>query len=198
MQHGTHWYALRVVSRHEKAVSNFLRARDFEEFLPIYTARRKWADRYKNVDLPLFSGYTFCRFHIDQRSSILQAPGVIDIVRFGREFCPIGTDEIESLQRLMQSGLMCEPWPYLEVGERVQICGGPLNGLSGLVTDIRNATRLVLSVSLLQRSVVVELDRDWLRPERRKPLTSLVAALDSRKQIPPASTGEMHTLATSA
>ena len=174
LQEGTAWYALRVMPRHEKTVSQVLRSRDFEEFVPLYTARHRWADRYKTVQLPLFAGYAFCRFDVDQRGVVLQTPGVIDIVRCGKTLSEVPTSEITALQRLMQSGLMCEPWPYLEIGERVQICGGPLNGLTGLVAEIRKTARLVLSVTLLQRSVMVDLDRDWVRPERRSALPPLV------------------------
>ncbi len=178
MEEATAWYALRVMPRHEKSVSNALRSRDFEEFVPLYTARHRWADRYKNVELPLFAGYAFCRFDIDRRSTILQTPGVVDIVRFGKALIPVPAAEIEALQRLVESGLMCQPWPYLEVGERVQICGGPLNGLTGLVAEIRKTARLLLSVTLLQRSVMVDLDRDWVRPERRTPFPPQVSPLD--------------------
>ena len=178
MEEGTAWYALRVMPRHEKSVSVVLKSRGFEEFVPLYTARHRWADRYKNVELPLFAGYAFCRFDIDQRGDILQSPGVVDIVRLGNTLSPIPTAEIEALQRLMQSGLMAQPWPYLEVGERVQICGGPLSGLTGLVAELRKTARLVLSVTLLQRSVLVDLDRDWVRPERRTPLPPRVSPLD--------------------
>jgi transcription antitermination factor NusG len=174
LQEGTAWYALRVMPRHEKTVSQVLRSRNFEEFVPLYTARHRWADRYKTVQLPLFAGYAFCRFDVDQRSVVLQTPGVIEIVRCGKTPSEIPLTEIAALQQLMQSGLMCEPWPYLEVGERVQICGGPLSGLVGLVAEIRRTARLVLSVTLLQRSVMVELDRDWVRPERRSPLPLVI------------------------
>lgn len=164
--------------RHEKSVSQLLRSRDFEEFVPLYTARHRWADRYKNVQLPLFAGYAFCRFDIDRRGQVLQTPGVVDIVRCGKALSEIPVAEIEALQKLMQSGLMCQPWPYLEVGERVQICDGPLTGLTGLVAEIRKTARLVLSVTLLQRSVMVDLDRDWVRPERRTALTPRVPQMD--------------------
>jgi len=179
LEEGTAWYALRVMPRHEKSVSLGLRSRGFEEFVPLYTARHRWADRYKTVELPLFTGYAFCRFDIDRRGDILQSPGVVDIVRLGRTLSPIPVAEIEALQRLMQSGLMSQPWPYLAVGERVQICGGPLSGLTGLVAEIRKTARLVLSVTLLQRSVMVDLDRDWVRPERMTPLPRRAETLDA-------------------
>lgn len=163
------WYALRVKSRHEKSVASSLQSRNIEQLLPLYISRNKWADRYKNVQLPLFPGYVFSRFEIDSRGSILRIPGVIDMVRFGQVLAPVDPNEVEALQRLVDSGLACEPYGHIEVGDRVEIHSGPFFGLTGLVTEVRKALRLVLSVTLLRRSVLVELDRDWVRPER-KPL----------------------------
>ncbi len=156
------WFALRVRPRHDKTVSLTLRNNGFEECLPLYRARHKWADRFKMVDLPLFPGYVFCRFDPSSLLPILNTPGVIDIVRAGRILLPVKDCEIADLQRVARSGLHSEPWPYLQVGQRVRIEGGPLLGLEGLLVEIRKSPRLVLSVDLLQRSVLVVIDRDWV------------------------------------
>ena len=161
------WFALRVKSRHEKSVASSLQSRDIEELLPLYVSRNTWADRYKNVHLPLFPGYVFSRFEVEKRGAVLRTPGVIDLVRFGEKIFPVDPQEMEALQRLAKSGLACEPYAHVEVGERVEIRSGPFFGLTGLVTEVRNAMRLVLSVTLLRRSVLVELDRDWVRAERK-------------------------------
>jgi transcription antitermination factor NusG len=163
------WFALRVRPRHDKIVSLRLRNNGFEECLPLYRVRRKWADRFKIVDLPLFPGYVFCRFDPSRLLPILNTPGVIDIVRAGRVLLPVKDCEIADLQRLTESGLNCEPWPYLQVGQRVRIEGGPLFGLEGLLVEIRKSPRLVLSVDLLQRSVLVEIDREWVNASKIPP-----------------------------
>jgi transcription antitermination factor NusG len=174
------WFALRVRPRHDKAVSLTLRNNGFEECLPLYRARHKWADRFKMVDLPLFPGYVFCRFDPSSLLPILNTPGVIDIVRAGRVLLPVKDCEIADLQRLAKSGLHSEPCPYLQVGQRVRIEGGPLFGLEGLLIEIRNSLRLVLSVDLLQRSVLVEIDRDWVNASKA-PLSSAVFEFDTLK-----------------
>lgn len=158
------WFALRVKPRHDKSVSVTLRNHGFEECLPLYRARHKWADRFKIVELPLFPGYVFCRFNPLSLVPILNTPGVVDIVRAGRTLLPVEDREISDLQLLANSGLNAEPWSYLQVGQRVRIEDGPLTGLEGLLVEIRKLPRLVLSVGLLQRSVLVEIDRDWVSP----------------------------------
>src|ERR1700676_4630921 len=92
------WYALWVRSRHEHTGAAQITARRHEVFLPLYTARHKWADRWKTVSLPLFPGYVFSRFDIAKRSSVLSASGVIDIVRIGAEPAEIDPSEIEAVQ----------------------------------------------------------------------------------------------------
>jgi transcription antitermination factor NusG len=77
------WFALRVKSRHEKSVAASLQSRDIEELLPLYVSRNSWADRYKNVHLPLFPGYVFSRFEAENRGAVLRTPGVIDLVLLG-------------------------------------------------------------------------------------------------------------------
>jgi transcription antitermination factor NusG len=158
------WYALWVRSRHEHTVAAQLNARQHEVFLPLFSARHKWADRWKTVSLPLFPGYVFSRFDVAKRSSVLSASGVIDIVRIGTEPAEIDPAEIEAVQTVVKSSLFAEPYPQLVKGQRVTVSGGPLNGVPGTLIEVRNSLRLVVSVELLNRSVSVEVDRDWVLP----------------------------------
>ena len=160
------WYAFSVKSRHEKKVEAGLTLRLFHAFLPLYACRRKWADRYQTVDLPLFPGYVFCNCATTSIGPILNVPGVVDVVRAGRIPAPVSEDEMVALQHVVNSNLATDPWPSLVVGEKVSITDGPLAGLSGSLVQIKAAWRLVVSVALLQRSVLVQIDRDWVTPYR--------------------------------
>ena len=158
------WYALRVRSRTEFSTSGILLEKGFDRFLPFYRSRRRWSDRVKEMDMPLFPGYVFCRLDASAPLGVLTTPGVIDIVSAGR--CPIPVDprEIAALRDICGSGLPVQPWPYLEVGRRVRIERGPLAGSEGVVVEMKGQYRLVASISLLQRSVAAEIDRDWIQP----------------------------------
>lgn len=172
-----HWFALHVRSRHEKTVHSQLEAKQQDVFLPLYTARNKWGDRWRSVSLPLFPGYIFCRFDPADRYSVLATSGVIDIVRVGSEPAPIATGEIEAIQLIVSSAVLAEPYPTLITGQKVVLTDGPLTGLTGTLTQIRNTFRLVVSVELLGRSVSVEIDRDWVVPaETERPWISKVPA----------------------
>jgi transcription antitermination factor NusG len=164
------WYALRVRSRHESTVATHLHARGYESFLPLYKCRRRWSDRFKEIDLPLFAGYVFCRFSLLNRLPVLAIPGVVHVVGVGRNPVPIDAAEIAAIQTAVSSGLPREPWPFLEVGDRVKIAQGPFCGVEGILLGFRGNQRLVLSVTLLQRSVAVQVDASWvqnaLQPQR--------------------------------
>ena len=161
------WFALQVRARQEASVSEQLRGQGYERFLPFYKVRKRWSDRIKEMETPLFPGYLFCRFNPHNRLPILKTPGVIQIVGFNNTPAAVSQDEILSIQRLVASGVQHQPCPFLAVGDRVRISAGPLLGLEGLLTDIKGSHRLVLSVSLLQRSVAVEIDSAFITPLAR-------------------------------
>jgi len=158
------WYALRVRSRHENTVASHLRARGYESFLPLYKCQRRWSDRLKEIELPLFAGYVFCQFNLLDRLPILTVPGVVHVVGVGRTPVAIDETEIAAIQAAVKSGLPRQPWPFLEIGHRVRIEHGPLCGIEGILLGFRGHQRLVLCVTLLQRSVAVQVDEAWVRP----------------------------------
>jgi len=152
------WFALQVRTRHEAGVADQLSGQGYDRFLPLYKVRKRWSDRIKEVDAPLFPGYLFCRFNPHDRLPILKTPGVIQIVGFQSGPAAVDESEIRSIQSLVAAGVPHQPWPFLAAGDRVRIESGPLLGLEGILTEVRSSYRLVLSVTLLQRSVAVEID----------------------------------------
>src|SRR5262245_16971358 len=119
------WFALRVKSRCEKVVATLVEHKGYEGFLPLYQSRRRWSDRLKSVEFPLFPGYVFCRLQPDQRLPLLTIPGVLHFVGIGKTPVPIENDEVAAVQAAVRSGLSAEPWPFLEAGQRVRLEDGP-------------------------------------------------------------------------
>jgi transcription antitermination factor NusG len=152
------WYALVVKHNHERAAAAGLEYKGLEVFLPLYRARRRWSDRVKELELPLFGGYVFCRFREADRALVLTTPGVNSLVGFGNGPAPVAADEIKTVRALLASGLPVMPWAYPQPGDRVRIAAGPLRGVEGVLTQVRNAWRVVVSLELLQRSVMAEVD----------------------------------------
>jgi transcription antitermination factor NusG len=158
------WFALQVRSRYENIVTAHLGGMGYESFLPLYLCRRRWSDRFKEIECPLFPGYVFCRFNALDRFPILIIPGVSLIVGMGKTPVPIDEAEIAAIQAAVKSGLPSQPWPFIQIGQRVRIEHGPLCGLEGMLLDFRGQHRLVLSVTLLQRSVAVQVEDAWVTP----------------------------------
>jgi transcription antitermination factor NusG len=158
------WFALSVRPRHEKNVATYLSGKGYDQYLPLYLSRRQWSDRVKPVDLPLFGGYVFSRFDPLKRLPILTIPGVLSVVSFGQGPAPVDDGELSAIRRIAESGAPAEPWPFLKVGQRVRVERGPLAGVEGILLQMRSQSRIVVSVSLLQRSVAAEVGRDCISP----------------------------------
>lgn len=158
------WLAIRVRPRREKMVADALRGKQYEAFLPLYRKRSRWSDRQKDVDLPLFPGYVFCRGELSGRPLLITTPGVIGILRFGN--CPaiISHKEIEAVRAAVRSGASTEPWPYLREGQRVRVQQGALVGVEGILIRTKSDWRVVLAVEALSRSIAVEIYREWVTP----------------------------------
>jgi transcription antitermination factor NusG len=160
------WFAVRVKSQHERTVATAIRGKGLTDFLPVYESRRRWSDRVKSVEMPLFPGYVFCHIDPAVRLPILTIPGVMHFVGIGKAPVPIEDGEIQAIQKAERSGLRVEPSAYLNVGQRVRLEEGPLEGMEGILLEVRNHCRIVVSLTLLQRSISVEIERHWVMPVR--------------------------------
>src|ERR1700751_5281539 len=99
------WYAIQVRPRLEKQVAQSIGAKGIKTLLPTYLARRRWSDRIKELELPLFDGYVFCQVDPESRLPVLITPGVLQFVGIGKVPIPIDSLEIEAIERTVQSGL---------------------------------------------------------------------------------------------
>ncbi len=150
------WYAIFVMSRHEKRLVGHCSERQIEAFLPLYRVKHRWKNRCTaTVDLPLFPNYLFVRIERQQRIQVLNLPGVLSIVSSGHEMVPVSDEYITSLRE----GLLAhriEPHPNVEVGDRVCITTGPMAGMEGVLYRQKNELRVVLRLDMIGRSVAVE------------------------------------------
>ena len=158
------WYALRIQSKLASLACATLSGKGYETYLPLCRSRRRWSDRVKQIDVPLFPGYMFCRLDARDRLPILTTAGVTNIVSAGKRPIPVDENELEDIRAIVRSGLVMQPWPFLRVGSWVFVDRGPLAGVEGIITSIDKVHRLIVSISLLQRSVAVEIDREWASP----------------------------------
>jgi transcription antitermination factor NusG len=145
-------------------VAEQLQAKELEPYVPVYRARRRWSDRVKAIDLPLFPRYVFCRFDFERRLKVLSTPSVFSIVSFGGKPAAVGESELAAVRALVGSGLPVSPWPFLRAGQRVRITQGAMAGVEGILVREKNAFRVVVNVELLNCAAAVEIDREFAEP----------------------------------
>jgi transcription antitermination factor NusG len=154
---GPAWYPLQTRYQCEKRVDAALRQEGFESFAPMQLETRRWSDRTKLVESPLFPGYTFVRMEAEPELliKVLRLPGLVRFVMSGRELVAVPNEEIETVRALVQSSISFQPGPFPAVGERVRIHGGVLEGVEGILTAQTGRGEIVISVGAIQRSLKI-------------------------------------------
>jgi len=158
------WYAVYTAANHERRVAEQLEVRAVEYFLPLYSSLRRWKDRRVKLSLPLFPGYVFVHMALRDRLRVLQVPGVARLVSFNGTPSALPDEAIQALMRSLERGLHAEPHPYLTAGRRVRLKCGPLEGCQGILVRRKGVCRVVLSIEMIQRSVVVDVDLADIEP----------------------------------
>jgi transcription antitermination factor NusG len=168
--HQPHWFAAYTYPRHEKAVADVLARKSVEIFLPTVHKISQWKDRRVSQELPLFPSYVFARICAGEKAKVLSMPSVIRILSLRGVPIPVSDDEIDAVRLCIQHGAKLEKYGFLTVGDRVQVKRGVFEGLEGIVVRHNNGCKLIVSVSLIQQSVALEIDADLL--ERVAPSSS--------------------------
>ncbi|MGH9865425.1 MAG: UpxY family transcription antiterminator [Candidatus Acidiferrales bacterium] len=158
------WYAAYTCANHEKRVAGQFSGRGVEHFLPLYETVHRWKDRRMRLELPLFPSYIFVHLPLRERLRVLQVPGVVRLVGFGDHAAPLPADEIEMLRNGLSGEFKAKPHPYLTAGRRMRITSGPLAGMEGILMRQKSNFRLVLSINLIMRSIVVDVDAADIQP----------------------------------
>jgi transcription antitermination factor NusG len=160
-----YWYALYTRPRHERRVRDELERGRIEAYLPTHQVRRRWSDRYKVVEEPLFKNYLFVHINKGRYRESLKPYGAVCFVT-AEEGKPavIPDEELEAVRILVNSEIPHNPYPYLKVGRKVRVRYGPLEGCEGILVRKKGISRLVVTVNLLQRSIEAEIDAAWIEP----------------------------------
>src|SRR5580704_3035621 len=139
------WYALHTRARHEKVVAQRLQESGVTAFLPLVTEIRRWSDRKKSVELPLFGCYVFVRLvpNSEERLRVLRIDSVLNFVGIRGQGTPIPDPQIDAVRTLIEENLPWSTHPFLKIGQRVRIRSGALNGLEGILVA-RNGDRTLV------------------------------------------------------
>jgi transcription termination/antitermination protein NusG len=160
------WYALYTRSRFEKKVMAEIAERSIEVFLPMREVLSRWKDRKKKVWFPLFPGYVFV-YHVNtpaNRYRVLNLPGAVHFIGINGQATPIPAEQIEGVRRFLETDLSVDPYPYIQIGRRVEVVAGPLKGVRGKLVQKKGRFRFVLQVDLIRQAVSVEIDASDVVP----------------------------------
>ena len=160
-QEPANWYAVQTRARNEKVISERLQEQGLTTFLPLVTEIRRWSDRKKKVELPLFSCYVFVKLIV---SNMTSACGCIAPTEcFASSACageaiPIPDEQIDALRTVVTQQVPWSEHPFLKIGQRVRIRGGSLEGVEGVLLSRNGDRTLIISVDAIQRSLAVRVE----------------------------------------
>ena len=156
---GAQWYAVHTRPQHEKSVVSHLQRHGITTFLPLVSEIHRWSDRRKVVHLPLFTCYAFVHMRLapESWSKVMGVTGVIRFVGVRGQGTPIPDSQVRAVQSLLSSGLSYQICPFLQVGQRVRVRGGALDGVEGILIARSGDRTLVISVEPIQRSLSVRI-----------------------------------------
>jgi transcription antitermination factor NusG len=154
------WFAVQTKPRHEKKVSESFTEKGIQHFLPLFRSKRQWADRWKWIELPLFSQYVFVRIpgSVECRVRVLRTNGVIRLAGKTGRGTAIPDEQITNLHTIVNQKIPSLPFGGVRIGERIRIRGGVLNGMEGVLAAVENERSLVISIDLIEKSVAIRIE----------------------------------------
>ena len=157
------WIVVRSKPRSEKVAHNELVKKNIEAYLPLLKERRKWSDRKKWVEFPLFSSYLFARIDIKDSIFVLQTQGVNTIVKFGKQIAIVQNSVIEAIRLAMVGGYQLEPVEYFVEGNQVEVIAGPMKGVKGIVAKLKGQNRLIIKIDAIQQALSIQIESKFIR-----------------------------------
>ena len=159
-----YWYAIQTRSRHEKVVRDQFAAKRITHLLPLWRKRSVWTDRVKVLEVPLFTGYLFGYFALQDRMAVLETIGVVRIVGINGRPVSVPDEQMTAVRTMVTQRLPYDPHPYLSEGMHVRITRGVLAGVEGILIAKRQRHRLVISIDLLHQAVAVDVESGDVEP----------------------------------
>jgi transcription antitermination factor NusG len=156
------WWVANTRSRQEKELVRYLLPRGVPFYLPNDEKTVRRAKRTFVSYPPLFPGYVFFRGGLAERQTVLRSHLLVRVLEVGDQ--ELLNQELAQLRSLQLSGMPLVPLPEFEPGDAVQILHGPFQGYTGVVVRGQARPRLVISITMLRKTVAVELERDVVVP----------------------------------
>jgi transcription antitermination factor NusG len=162
------WIVVRSKPRSEKVAYAQLKEKEIEAYLPLLKERRKWSDRKKWVEFPLFSSYLFAKIEIKNSIFVLQTNGVSSLVKFGEEIAIVQDEVVNAIKLAIDGGYQLTPAEYFIAGNAVEVIEGPMRGVKGIVAQLKGKDRLVIKIDAIQQALSIDIDTRFIKNIKRK------------------------------
>ena len=159
-----HWYAVYTRPRAEKIVNSRLVELNIEVFLPLYKTLRKWSDRKKIIEKPLFSSYIFVNVNSKEQNKVLRVDGVVKYISFENKAVAIPEAQINNLKLLIGANVKIDmSSEKLEKGDNVEVVHGILSGLKGELVRIKNKNKVVVRIDRIDQNLIIDIPAVYLK-----------------------------------
>jgi transcriptional antiterminator RfaH len=160
------WIAVYTKPRHEKSVLSEFTVKDIESYLPLVRQKHRWSDRMKWVETPIFKSYIFAHIELKNNLEVLQTRGVNHIIKFQNKIAVIPDMQIANLRKMIDGGFDPLPSDYFIIGDKVEVIGGLLRGMHGIVSRTDSEDKLIIKIDAIQHAVAVQIERKYLKPDK--------------------------------
>ncbi len=162
------WIVVRSKPRSEKIAYTQLLEKGIEAYLPLLKERRKWSDRKKWIEFPLFSSYLFAKIEIKNSIFVLQTNGVSSLIKFGEEIAIVQDEIVNSIKLAIDGGYKLTPTGYFIAGNEVEVIDGPMRGVKGIVKQLKGKDRLVIKIDAIQQALSIDIDSRFIKNLKSK------------------------------
>ena len=157
------WYVIYVRSRHEKSVYSALLDKGIDASLPMRTVVRKWSDRKKKMQIPLFRGYVFVKIDVNiDNLNVLQTAGVVKFIGIRNKPSRIPDEQIHWMHMLVAESDTVRAEKEIPVGQRVRVMIGPFKGIKGVVRRVGSRSRLVVLIESIMQAISIDIKPEHL------------------------------------
>jgi len=157
------WIAVYTKPRHEKTVLSQFEEKGIESYLPLVRQKHRWSDRMKWVETPIFKSYIFACVELKDNLNVLQTQGVHHIIKFQNKIAVIPEIQIANLRKMIEGGFDPYPSDYFVIGDEVEVVGGPLRGMQGIVSRSDTPDKLIIKIDAIQHAVAVQIESKYLK-----------------------------------
>jgi len=156
------WFVCHCKPRCEKKFAALLAAEKFEHYLPLIESVKRYGTQTKRFTKPLFPGYVFAQFALENKSRIYQQDLLARVIPVTDE--ALFLRQMADVRTIVASGLELSLRPLIHKGTRVRVTSGPLWGLVGIVDDPSNPQGIIVTVDVLQQGLLVRMSLEDLEP----------------------------------